>query len=384
MQTLTGKQLAAYSASVGARPRAAGLHHRQAGAHFARPAQHRARADLAPHRRRHRRRRHRARRGGQWPHARGAQSRQLQPYQTRVSRQRHHRDARRRRGQRARRLGSGSRRDPARRCAAASVDRAIRSIDFRRSDTGAGRLVVRLCDPRTPINLQQQGSQIIVDFAGADLPKHLARRYDTLDFGTPVTGFDADARRQRHPASCSMRPASSSSWPTSRTTNTWSRCSRSPSRPRRPSTTKKVYTGETLIAELPGHRHARGAAAAGRRQRPEHRRQRHGQRQRDAAPAERALGPGARHRAAHQGPGQAPGRQRDHRRARRGTGLAREGGPRRQEGHAGARAAAYRIPAGQLRQGGRHRHPAQGGAGSGGASAAAQLGALHPRQRLGR
>ncbi len=76
--------------------------------------------------------------------------------------------------------------------APASSNRAIKSIDFRRSDTGGGRLIVRLSDPRTPIDLKQQGSQILVDFAGTDLPKTLTRRYDTLDFGTPVTGFDAE------------------------------------------------------------------------------------------------------------------------------------------------------------------------------------------------
>ena len=75
---------------------------------------------------------------------------------------------------------------------AASTGRAIKSIDFRRSESGGGRLVVRLSDPRTPIDLKQQGSQILVDFAGTDLPKNLTRRYDTLDFGTPVTGFDAE------------------------------------------------------------------------------------------------------------------------------------------------------------------------------------------------
>jgi type IV pilus assembly protein PilQ len=74
---------------------------------------------------------------------------------------------------------------------AASGAREIRSIDFRRGDGGVGRLVVKLSDPRTPINLSQQGSQIIVNFSDAALPKKLARRYDTQDFGTPVSGFDA-------------------------------------------------------------------------------------------------------------------------------------------------------------------------------------------------
>jgi type IV pilus assembly protein PilQ len=69
--------------------------------------------------------------------------------------------------------------------------RAIRNIDFRRSADGSGRLIVKLTDPRTPISVSQQGSQIMVDFVGTDLPQNLTRRYDTLDFGTPVAGFDA-------------------------------------------------------------------------------------------------------------------------------------------------------------------------------------------------
>src|SRR5271170_2428212 len=75
--------------------------------------------------------------------------------------------------------------------AASGGARSIRSIDFRRGDGNVGRLVVRLSDPRTPINLQQQGSQIFVSFSGTDLPKTLQRRYDTMDFGTPITGFEA-------------------------------------------------------------------------------------------------------------------------------------------------------------------------------------------------
>ncbi len=72
----------------------------------------------------------------------------------------------------------------------ASAARFIKSIDFHRTETGAGRLVVRLSDPRTPIDLKQQGSQILIDFAGTEVPRGLMRRYDAVDFGTPVTGFD--------------------------------------------------------------------------------------------------------------------------------------------------------------------------------------------------
>jgi type IV pilus assembly protein PilQ len=68
--------------------------------------------------------------------------------------------------------------------------RGIRSIDFRRGTDGAGRVVVKLTDPRTQINQRQVGNQIIVDFAGTELPKNLMRRFDATDFGTPVTSFD--------------------------------------------------------------------------------------------------------------------------------------------------------------------------------------------------
>jgi type IV pilus assembly protein PilQ len=87
---------------------------------------------------------------------------------------------------------ASSARSPAPNAAAASGSRSIQSIDFRRSATGAAQLVVRLSDPHTSVNLQQQGSQIVVDFSGTDLPRRLSRRYDTLDFGTPVSGFVAE------------------------------------------------------------------------------------------------------------------------------------------------------------------------------------------------
>jgi type IV pilus assembly protein PilQ len=75
--------------------------------------------------------------------------------------------------------------------AASSGPRSIQGIDFRRSADGAGRVVVKLSDPHTQINLQQVGNQIVVDFTGAELRKDLMRRYDATDFGTPITGFDA-------------------------------------------------------------------------------------------------------------------------------------------------------------------------------------------------
>jgi type IV pilus assembly protein PilQ len=73
----------------------------------------------------------------------------------------------------------------------APVERAISTIDFRRGADGTGRVIVQLTDPRTPVNVRQEGNQVVVDFAGTLMPKNLMRRYDVTDFATPVQSVDA-------------------------------------------------------------------------------------------------------------------------------------------------------------------------------------------------
>ena len=72
-----------------------------------------------------------------------------------------------------------------------AVERSIRTIDFRRGSDGTGRVIVQLTDPRTPVNVRQEGNQVVVDFAGTLMPKNLMRRYDVQDFATPVLSVDA-------------------------------------------------------------------------------------------------------------------------------------------------------------------------------------------------
>src|SRR6202453_2271901 len=74
---------------------------------------------------------------------------------------------------------------------AAPVERTIKTIDFRRGADGTGRVIVQLSDPRTPVNVRQEGNQVVVDFAGTLMPKNLMRRYDVMDFATPVQTVDA-------------------------------------------------------------------------------------------------------------------------------------------------------------------------------------------------
>ena len=74
---------------------------------------------------------------------------------------------------------------------AGAAGRTIRTIDFRRGSDGTGRVIVQLTDPRTPVNVRQEGNQVVVDFAGTLMPKNLMRRYDVQDFATPVQTVDA-------------------------------------------------------------------------------------------------------------------------------------------------------------------------------------------------
>ena len=67
---------------------------------------------------------------------------------------------------------------------------SISNVDFRRGEGGAGRIVISLSNPNIPINLSEQGGRIIVDFANTSLPGNLSKRWDVVDFSTPVKLFE--------------------------------------------------------------------------------------------------------------------------------------------------------------------------------------------------
>ena len=74
---------------------------------------------------------------------------------------------------------------------AAPGNRAISSVDFRRTRDGGGRVVVNLTDPSTPVDIRQEGGRVVAVFKDTSLPAELMRRLDVLDFATPVTTVDA-------------------------------------------------------------------------------------------------------------------------------------------------------------------------------------------------
>ena len=69
-------------------------------------------------------------------------------------------------------------------------DESINNIDFRRGEDGQGRVIVSLSDPSVPVDMQQQGGKVLVDFYRTQLPEELERRLDVLDFATPVKTID--------------------------------------------------------------------------------------------------------------------------------------------------------------------------------------------------
>jgi type IV pilus assembly protein PilQ len=75
--------------------------------------------------------------------------------------------------------------------AAAAGPRSITNIDFRRGPDGAGQVLVELNDPRTPVDVRQEGGRIVLEFEDTALPGELMRRLDVADFATPVATVDA-------------------------------------------------------------------------------------------------------------------------------------------------------------------------------------------------
>ncbi|HZZ92564.1 MAG TPA: type IV pilus secretin PilQ [Usitatibacter sp.] len=71
-----------------------------------------------------------------------------------------------------------------------SVRYNLRDVDFRRGNSGEGRVIVDLSSPNIGIDIRQQGRQVVVDFINTNVPGNLVRRLDVGDFGTPVRFVD--------------------------------------------------------------------------------------------------------------------------------------------------------------------------------------------------
>lgn len=72
-----------------------------------------------------------------------------------------------------------------------SQTQGISNIGFNRGSNGEGQVVVDLLGGNTPIDVQQQGSKIVIRTLGNKVPAHLTRRLNVNDFATPVSTVDA-------------------------------------------------------------------------------------------------------------------------------------------------------------------------------------------------
>lgn len=79
--------------------------------------------------------------------------------------------------------------------AAQKQAQGISDIGFKRGSAGEGLVVIDLLGSNTPVDVQQQGSKIVVRTLGNKVPAHLARRLNVNDFATPVATVDAQNDR---------------------------------------------------------------------------------------------------------------------------------------------------------------------------------------------
>ncbi|MBC6905834.1 type IV pilus secretin PilQ [Saccharophagus sp. K07] len=73
----------------------------------------------------------------------------------------------------------------------------ISSIDFRRGETGEGRIIVQLTNPNVSIDIEEVAGGIDVSFMQTALPDELRRKLDVTDFATPVKTVAASSNSVR-------------------------------------------------------------------------------------------------------------------------------------------------------------------------------------------
>jgi type IV pilus assembly protein PilQ len=80
------------------------------------------------------------------------------------------------------RMGDDERRD--------AESGSITALDFQRGEEGEGKLVLTLANPKVDVDVRLEGSEIKLVFLDTDVPENLQRRYDVIDFATPVQRVD--------------------------------------------------------------------------------------------------------------------------------------------------------------------------------------------------
>ncbi len=62
----------------------------------------------------------------------------------------------------------------------------IKAIDFRRDDSGSGRVIVDLSDSELGMTIDKRNRDIVIEYIDTGVAKQLQRKLDVTDFGTPI------------------------------------------------------------------------------------------------------------------------------------------------------------------------------------------------------
>ena len=66
----------------------------------------------------------------------------------------------------------------------------LTDLQFRRAESGEGRLILQLSDPSVDVNVFSEGGKINLEFLATNVPGGLLRRFDVTDFATPVNSIE--------------------------------------------------------------------------------------------------------------------------------------------------------------------------------------------------
>lgn len=80
--------------------------------------------------------------------------------------------------------------------ASQATNGSIRNVDFRRGDSGEGRVIIELGDPSDVVDMRTEGGRIVLEIMNTSLPERLMRKFDVSDFATPVKLFEVSSRGQ--------------------------------------------------------------------------------------------------------------------------------------------------------------------------------------------
>lgn len=80
--------------------------------------------------------------------------------------------------------------DPSKRVAGALE---LLNVDFRRTADGAGRVVLQFNGEGAAADLRTEGSRVVVDLPGIQIPAAQVQKLDVIDFATPVQTVEANA-----------------------------------------------------------------------------------------------------------------------------------------------------------------------------------------------